>query len=234
MRGDPLIGRRSDISIALDDVGDLRPALPMVKKTAGGGQAMYTALCPAALTDLGGIKPAELYTIRPERESGARYVVREHDIVFLLRWPFRLVYLDGNVWDGRREVPALTEDVPPLVAVGQMAVLTVDPRVAEPGYVAWYLRHPETVQRLRLVSKGATLQFIPMKDIRGLTVPLPNRPLQQLIAAGWQAQQRAARLAEERDRLLAQYIDAAGMKAVEEATADEEPLRRIHSWYAPE
>lgn len=234
MRGDPLIGRRSDISIALDDVGDLRPALPMVKKTTGGGQAMYTALCPAALTDLGGINPAELYTIRPERESGARYVVREHDIVFLLRWPFRLVYLDGNVWDGRREAPALTEDVRPLVAVGQMAVLTVDPRVAEPGYVAWYLRHPETVQRLRQASKGATLQFIPMKYIRGLTVPLPNRHLQQLIAAGWLAQQRAARLAEERDRLLAQYIDAAGMKAVEEATADEEPLRRIHSWYAPE
>jgi hypothetical protein len=206
----------------------------MVKKTAGGGQAMYTALCPAALTDLGDIAPAELYTIRPERESGARYVVQEHDIVFLLRWPFRLVYLDGRVWERRYDAPTATEDAPPLVAVGQMAVLTVDPRVAEPGYVAWYLRHPETVQRLRAVSKGATLQFIPMKDIRGLTVPLPNRPLQQLIAAGWLAQQRAARLTEERDRLLAQYIDAAGMRAIDEATPDEEPLRRIHEWHGNE
>jgi len=234
MRGDPLIGRRADISIALDDVGDLRPALPMVKKTVGGGQALYTALCPAALSELGDINPAELYTIRPERESGSRYVVREHDIVFLLRWPFRLVYFEGNVWGRRHEVPAPTDDVPPLVAVGQMAVLTVDRQVAEPGYVAWYLRHPETLQRLRLVSKGATVQFIPMKDIRGLTVPLPNRPLQQLIAAGWLAQQRAARLSEERDRLLAQYIDAAGMKAVDEATPDEEQLRRIWKWYGHE
>ena len=56
MRGDPLIGRRADISVALDDVGDLRPALPTVKKTVGGGPATYMALCPAALTDRGGIK----------------------------------------------------------------------------------------------------------------------------------------------------------------------------------
>ena len=234
MIDDPLIGRRSDISIALDDVGVLRPALPMVKKTVGGGHAMYMALCPAALTDLGGVNPAELYTIRPERESGARYVVRQDDMVFLLRWPFRLVYFDRTVWERCHEMPTLTEELSPLVAVGQMAILTVDPRVAEPGYVAWYLRHPETVQRLRHASKGATLKFIPMKDIRGLTVPLPNRPLQQLIAAGWFAQQRATRLAQERDRLLTQYIDTAGMKAVDEATPDEEPLRRIHKWYGLE
>ena len=73
-----------------------------------------------------------------------------------------------------------------------------------------------------------------MKDIRGLTVPLPNRPLQQVIAAGWLAQQRASRLAEERDRLLTQFIDGAGMKAVDEATPDEETLRRIYEWYGNE
>jgi hypothetical protein len=231
MRGDPVIGRRADISVALDDVGDLRPALPTVRKTVGGGPATYMALCPAALTDLGGINPANLYTIRPKRASGDRYVVREHDVVFLMRLPFRLVYFDGDVLQRCQDMPTQMEAPPPLVAVGQMAVLTVDPRVAEPGYVAWYLRHPETVQRLRLVSKGGNVQFIPMKDIRGLTVPLPNRPLQQVIAAGWLAQQRAARLAEERDRLLAQYIDAAGMKAIDEAAPDQEPLRRISKWY---
>lgn len=231
MRGDPLNGRRMDISVSLADVGRLRPALPMVKKTVGGGQAMYTALCPGALTDRGGINPAELYTIRPERESGARYVVKQHDIVFFLRWPFRLVYLDGDVWQRCHEMPTFLDDVPPLVAVGQMAVLTVDRSLAEPGYIAWYLRHPETMQRLKQVSKGATLQFIPMKEIRRLAVRLPHRHLQDLIAAAWGAQQRAVRLAAERDSHLTQYIDAAGMKAVDKAQTDQEALRRMSKWY---
>lgn len=214
----PNAGRGRPELVTLDELGDLRPALPLNKERLEGGERPCLALCPSAIGGGGDINWQETYTVAPDRESLDRYVLKANDIVFFMRLPFRLAFLDAATFEDRYTAPGIqTVDVPPLIAVGQMATLRVALDGVDPGYVAWFLRHPQTQERLRGLVQGVTLQFIPMKAIRRLHVPLPELSVQRAIANAWVATRQIVRLAAEREARQMRFVDTACMDLIQDA-----------------
>ena len=210
-------GRGHPDLVTLDEVGHLRPALPLARKRLEAGDRPCLALCPAAIAGDGDVSWAHTYPVAPDRASLDRYILAANDIVFFMRLPFRLAFLDIDTFERRRAFSrAGTLDVEPVVAVGQMATLRVTLPGVDPGYIAWFLRHPETQDRLRELVQGITLQFLPMKAVRQLLIPLPSLAVQRAIANAWVFQRRISRLAAERESLSAQLTDATCMESIHE------------------
>lgn len=68
------------------------------------------------------------------------------------------------------------------VIVGaQFFIIRVDHSVADPQYVAWYLRTEVASQHFQLRRKGTLVQTVQRKDIEELQLPLPSLALQHKV-----------------------------------------------------
>ena len=65
---------------------------------------------------------------------------------------------------------------------GYFFILRPKPKVAEPGYLAWYINQPAFQDQLRAVAKGTDTPLVAKTDIKDLTVELPPMNTQALIA----------------------------------------------------
>jgi hypothetical protein len=130
-----------------------------------------------------------------------RYAVREGDVLL----PLRSMRLTATV---ARDVPG---DV---IALGHWALLSTDAGTLTPDYLAWYLNHPGTAQKIRSLAKGSNLQFLSLSAIRSFQIEAPSVSVQSRIVRVHECHERAKRLEHELSEARQRLIDAATMNAV--------------------
>ncbi len=119
--------------------------------------------------------------------DASRYELRDGDLVVNLRGTLR-------AW-------RINDPPERVIVVGQLAIVTPQAGVLDPDYLCWRLNHPTTHAAFRMVTKGTSLSFVSMSDLRRLEIELPAWPTQQAIG-------RAAALARSEQRLQQQLSDA--------------------------
>ena len=154
-----------------------------------------------------------------------RYTVKPDDLLFALRAPLaftRIAPLPDD-WMERLETSVrrrllertAPEDVegtvqPRLVVIGPTALFRANPNLTSPGYIDWIFHQGATRYQANKLAKGNTiLQFISIKDLRQLEIPLPDLETQRKIAHIWTLQQRVLEL--EHKRLAAEQEHARGL-----------------------
>lgn len=71
-------------------------------------------------------------------------------------------------------------EVSPAVASSVFFVLRLKKNV-EPGYIAWYLNHPETQKSLLGLSTGSSIPSISKSKLAEVEIPIPEIDIQQKI-----------------------------------------------------
>jgi len=134
-----------------------------------------------------------------------RFLIRERDVLLPLRSQSLLV--------------AVAIDVPfGVLAVGQWAIITPNPNVCIPDYLAWYLNHPQTRARLMGAMTGTSLQFLTLRTVRDFEVELPSLTLQRRIGRVATLTRRAAKLERDLTNARRTLVDAATMDALVSAS----------------
>jgi hypothetical protein len=130
-----------------------------------------------------------------------RYAIREGDVLL----PLRSARINAVV------APAVPF---PVAAVGHWALMSVDPHMVDPHYLAWYFNHPATSLRLNALSQGSNLKFISLGALREFEVELPPLRMQHQLARVHALHQRVAQLEERLAYLRRQYIDTLTMNVL--------------------
>lgn len=82
----------------------------------------------------------------------------------------------------RLNAAAVQPDVEGAIVSGYFFILRPYPDVADPGFLAWYINQPDFQAQLRSVAKGTDTPLVSRADIQELTVELPEKNTQALIA----------------------------------------------------
>jgi restriction endonuclease S subunit len=83
----------------------------------------------------------------------------------------------------------------PAIASSVFTVLRIkDPNTVCPGYLQWYLNHPDTAKKLAAASKGTSMPLITQDVIAQLTVPVPSLEKQEIILQTQHLQLKATQL----------------------------------------
>jgi type I restriction enzyme S subunit len=77
---------------------------------------------------------------------------------------------------------AVPRDVLPACVNQHVAIVRVDPRVAEPGYILSYLTHPSVKSYIESFNAGGSRRAITKGHIESFRLPLPPLPEQRAIA----------------------------------------------------
>lgn len=154
--------------IPLGAVGPVRVGYVAPSRSSGEEQGRYLALQASDVGPDGTVVWAALSRVTPVFDP-SRYLVSEGDVAIPLRTP--------------RPFAAVLRDVPPdAIAVGHMAIVTPHPEIADPDYLAWYIKHPRTAARLQGLTRGSKLRFLSITDLRDFEIELPALDLQRRIA----------------------------------------------------
>lgn len=143
--------------------------------------------------------------------DASRYQIREGNVLIPLR--------------SARPTAVVARDVPPdVIAMGHWVIVSPEPGVADPDYLAWYINHPTTAARLSGLMQGTNLRFLSISALRDFEVELPPLDLQRRIARVHALAERVAelerQLAAARKQLIHSVTYAALQRAVQ-CEADE-------------
>lgn len=103
-------------------------------------------------------------------EVGARYRVRQGDIVFRTRF-------EPNIAIHLADFPGEAVVIAPL-----MAIRVTAPNV-DPAYLAWYINQPPAQAHVARGARGTNLRMIPRKVLDDLPIALPDIEAQRQIVA---------------------------------------------------
>jgi restriction endonuclease S subunit len=95
---------------------------------------------------------------------------------------------------------------PGTVAVAPLYVFRVDPEIAVPEYLAWFINRPANQALLAAEARGSYIPTVSINSFAELTIPLPSLEEQRRIAVTEQLirdeKQLSERLTEKRSELL--------------------------------
>lgn len=188
--------------VRLHSVGTVRGGYVASRATADHARANYLRALQA--TDIGAGGEIDWYTLRfvAAVSDGERYGIQNGDVLLPLR--------------SARTTAIVAAGVPPgIVAVGHWAIISPDPELAEPQFLAWYFNHPATAVRLAGLMRGTKLQFLSLTDLRAFEIELPSLDAQRRIAQVHALNERVASLEQELANARKQYIDAVTMEALQ-------------------
>jgi hypothetical protein len=185
----------------LEDLGPLRGGYVASSATLDEpGPGRFGALQAGDITAEGTIDWSTLRYVEPIRD-GERYGINEGDVLLPLR--------------STRIIAVVARNVPPdVIAVGHWAVLSPDPSLAEPEFLAWYLNHPATAPRLGALMRGTKLRFLSLTDLRAFEVELPPVAVQQRIARVHALNERITGLEQELAYARRTLVDSVTMRAL--------------------
>lgn len=185
----------------LQDLGPLRGGYVASSATVDHpGPGRFSALQAGDITARGRVDWSTLRYVEPVRD-GERYGITEGDVLLPLR--------------STRNIAVVARDVPPnVIAVGHWAIISPDPELVEPDFLAWYLNHPATAPRLAALMRGTKLRFLSLTDLRAFEVELPALRVQQRIARVHALNERIAGLERELAHARRQLVDTVTMRAL--------------------
>lgn len=103
---------------------------------------------------------------------------------------------------------------PHLFVIRLKQFLTYAAQSVEPGYVSWFLNHPQTQEKIRAMRMGSAVPFVPMSAFRSLEIPLPPLETQRRMAEIHRLSLREDELVKKVQKLRRKFIDAALFEAV--------------------
>lgn len=72
-------------------------------------------------------------------------------------------------------------DMGPSVASPSFLIIKTEPTVVLPGYLAWYLNHPNVMRELRILATGTNIKSISKKALECFKVKVPSLSCQREI-----------------------------------------------------
>lgn len=72
-------------------------------------------------------------------------------------------------------------DMGPSIASPSFLVVKTEPTVVLPGYLAWYLNHPDVMRELRVLATGTNIKSISKKALECFKVKVPSLSCQREI-----------------------------------------------------
>jgi hypothetical protein len=184
----------------LDEVGRIRAGFVGSRAYEDFGTRYQRALQASDVATDGSIDWDALGVVTAS-DYASRSAVREGDVLLPLR--------------SARVTAVVPRRVPRgVIAVGQWAIVSPYPGIADAEFLGWYLNHPVTVGRLAGMMRGTKIQFLSLKDLRGFEVDLPPMGEQQRIARVQVLTERIARLEQKLARARKQFIDGITMEAL--------------------
>lgn len=131
------------------------------------GSSKVLGLKPSAIRPDGTVAWDEAFAVLPVR-GPERYQIRDGDLLLPLR--------------SQRMHTVVARDVPAgVLAIGQLALVTPHEGVVDTDFLAWYLNHPRTRERLVGAMMGSSLQFLTMRSVNEFEVDLPDFATQRGI-----------------------------------------------------
>jgi restriction endonuclease S subunit len=152
----------------LGDIADIQAGYQFrgrVVPDPGGGVPVIQMkdFSPAYGIDVGGMVTVSMANIPPA------CMAKAGDVLFLAR---------GQ----RLTATVVRPEVEGAIVSGYFFILRTDLRMVDPGFLAWYINQPAFQEQLRAVAKGTDTPLVSKTDIQGLTVDLPQKSTQALIA----------------------------------------------------
>lgn len=187
-------------SLRLADLGELRAGFVASRAYKDLGASYQRALQASDVGTDGSIDWGVLGTVTAPDDAG-RFEIREGDVLVPLR--------------SARVTAVVPRRVPRgVLAVGQWAIVSPDPGIADAEFLGWYLNHPMTAGRLAGMMRGTKIQFLSLNDLRAFEIDLPPIEAQQRIARVHLLSERTERLEQELARARRQFVDGVTMEAL--------------------
>lgn len=99
-----------------------------------------------------------------------------------------------------------SEYMGPAVASSSFFVIRVNSQQALPGYVAWFINHPNSQKILKAKAKGTSLPSISISALADLEIDLPDMKIQQEILLIQDLRNKEKQLISEIEALKEQHI----------------------------
>jgi type I restriction enzyme, S subunit len=100
------------------------------------------------------------------------------------------------------------DDSPPMNCNQAVAIIRLEPKVADSEYVCWVCQSPQLIQSLIQQKAGGAIQNLNLQQIGGFIIPLPPLEDQKRIAAQLNRKTSGAKLAKESIRQELNFIEA--------------------------
>jgi hypothetical protein len=186
--------------VRLDELGDVRGGLVASKTRDDPGAKYVRALLASDVAPDGSIDWDALGHVAAVDDDG-RSTITDGDVLLPLR--------------SARVTAVVPRRVPPgVIAIGQWAIVSPEPRLADAEFLGWYLNHPATAVRLASLMRGTKIQFLALTDLRAFEIELPPIETQQRIARLHLLNERITRLEQELAQARKQFVDGATMEAL--------------------
>jgi restriction endonuclease S subunit len=179
--------------IQLQTIADIRMGYPFRQAIERDPLGTIGLIQMKDFTEFNRLDFTDIYRVALDEEDADRHLLRHNDILFRSR----------GVTNHAAIVPPNVQDC---IASPHLTVLHICSEQVDPGYVAWYLNHPQAQERLRRSAEGTSLMMINKKAIGEFEIEVPPLEKQRKIAAlgeyGQQEQELLAKLAERRKLLM--------------------------------
>jgi restriction endonuclease S subunit len=179
--------------LKLQSIANIRMGYPFRKAIEQDPTGTVGIIQMKDFTEFHRINLADIYRVSLSQGEADRHLLRHNDILFRSR----------GVTNHAAIVPP---EIQNCVASQHLTILQIRSQQVDPGYVAWYLNHPKTQERLHRSAEGTSLMMINTKAIGEFEIEVPSLEKQQEISIlgsySRQEQELLAKLAERRKLLI--------------------------------
>jgi Type I restriction modification DNA specificity domain len=142
-----------------------------------------------------GLRLKNLLMLRDEGGKYARYLLEAGDVLFQSRGSQHPVAI---VRDGLHGIAALG-----------LHIIRPKKKYLRPEYLAWYMNHPNTQERLKDAARGSYIPFVAKGDLAAFKVPIPPLDVQDRIGRIDQLRRQEQQLTSRLNELMQEQTDAA-------------------------
>lgn len=190
--------------VELDALGHLRGGYVASGTQRESMTTPVQGLQPSNVVADGTVDWGSLSSVDAPREPD-RYLIREGDVLLPLRSARLSAFVADGVQDGT-------------IAVGHWMIFSPDRSRLLPAFLVWYLNHPATSQRLRSLSKGSNLQFLPLSSLRSFEIEVPSLQRQSRIVRVVELNDRLARLENDLSSARQRLVNALALRLLSGST----------------
>ncbi len=128
------------------------------------------------------------------QEYQTKAIIKENDIIISSRGTFRTSIIRGDVID--------------MIASSSVYILRLKDKNISPEYLAIYLNSSQGQKKINGKVTGSVIKTILRKDLEGLTIPMPNKEVQNRIINLYKNNQEQQQLLTNKKLLTNQIIES--------------------------
>jgi len=178
----------------LADVADIMVGYPFRGKIypEDGGDVIVVQI--KDIDSVTGLTVDDKLRLRGAGGKYGKYMLMAGDVLFQAR--------------GSRHPVAVVDTQLHGIASQGVHVLRLRPSKLRPTYLAWYLNHPKTQEKLKDMARGSYIPFISKGDLEEFSLPIPSLDVQDRISEVDKLSHKVVTLETHLAQLQQQYINA--------------------------